>query len=618
MQSKPVVHVVSRARSGLARALSRALQPEAAVRAWEAFTRLTDIAAKDTVVADLCDFPGSPDPDRLQGLLSRADLWLLVEKGAPYADFLHMPARADARVVPCTAAERSEGFVRLAGALSAMLEGPSSEELAALVLTKEPLLRPLADLLGAVCAHPREIRRPKHLADATGLRLTALKHRLAELDFVRAEHFIVAVRAIAIEQLVHHRGIPLKAARRLAGVGDPSNHRKELARALDHSSTAMRRLASFASVLLLGVLLVLSSGCSKKAPAAAAHSDSTQSPVAGAGDTSIALPVVGDVVRRGDLVLTVRTTGRVRAERLVHLEAEAEGTVAAILVRPGDRVRRGQVLVEFDPRPFDIAVREAQGAYDDAQVRLMDVLIGDDPADASPVAVDRRRNARLRAGVAGAEARLERARLDSARATIRAPFGGTVDQMHVVVGQVLSPGDPITTVVDLGSLVVDAAVLEHDLPLIRRGATAVVSLAAVGGRSYPGTAVAVLPLVDTTTRAGRVLVRVRTADGMLRPGMYADVELEATRLPGRVLVPAAAVIERDGRPLVFRYHGGRAEWVYVMPGRTNGRETEILADSATGRTAVTAADTVLVEGHLTLTHDAPVRLLSRGKSGHSS
>jgi multidrug efflux pump subunit AcrA (membrane-fusion protein) len=166
--------------------------------------------------------------------------------------------------------------------------------------------------------------------------------------------------------------------------------------------------------------------------------------------------------------------------------------------------------------------------------------------------------------------------------------------------------ESLHTVADLGSLVVDAAVLEHDLPLIRRGATAVVTVSAEAGRRFLGTVMAVLPLVDSTTRAGRALVR--TGDGALRPGGYADMELEATRLRDRVIVPAAAVIERDGRPLVFRYRRGRAEWVYVTPGRSNGRETEIRPDSASGRSAVAPGDTVLVEGHLTLTHDAPARL----------
>lgn len=314
-------------------------------------------------------------------------------------------------------------------------------------------------------------------------------------------------------------------------------------------------------------------------------------------------------MRRGDLVLTVRTTGQVRAERQVSLKGEAQGTVEAVLVRPGDRVENGQVLVRLDLRLFDLAVREAESQLGEALGRYRDVLLGDDTTDAAPAAVERRRNARLRTGVDGAEARLERAKLDRERATMRAPFRGTVDQVQAVVGQRVGAGDPIATVVDLGSLIVEAAVLEHDLPLVRRGATAAVFLAAAGGRSYPGRVLAVLPLVDTTTRSGRALVRVRTGDGVLRPGMYADVELEATRLLDRVIVPAPAIIERDGRPLVFRYHGGKAEWVYVTPGRSNGRETEILPDSASGRTEVKAGDTVLVEGHLTLTHDAPVRLL---------
>ena len=90
--------------------------------------------------------------------------------------------------------------------------------------------------------------------------------------------------------------------------------------------------------------------------------------------------------------------------------------------------------------------------------------------------------------------------------------------------------------------------------------------------------------------------------------MYADLRLEASRLPNRILVPARAVIERDGRPLVFVAKHGRAQWVYLTPGRSNGQETEVLPDSSTGQIPVAVGDTVLVEGHLTLTHDAPVRV----------
>ena len=75
------------------------------------------------------------------------------------------------------------------------------------------------------------------------------------------------------------------------------------------------------------------------------------------------------------------------------------------------------------------------------------------------------------------------------------------------------------------------------------------------------------------------------------------------------------MIERDGRPLVFVVKGDRAQWTYINPGRSNGIETEVLPDSATGQIPLKAGDEVIVEGHLTLTHDAPVRVAARRESG---
>ena len=74
------------------------------------------------------------------------------------------------------------------------------------------------------------------------------------------------------------------------------------------------------------------------------------------------------------------------------------------------------------------------------------------------------------------------------------------------------------------------------------------------------------------------------------------------------MVPSRAVIERDGRPLVFVVKDGRAQWTYIVPGRTNGVDTEVLPDSTTGQIPVNAGDQIITEGHLTLTHDAPVRV----------
>jgi HlyD family secretion protein len=361
----------------------------------------------------------------------------------------------------------------------------------------------------------------------------------------------------------------------------------------------------------VGLVLLLPACQGKPAQADSAGPAAT---VDSSGGGMMALPVVGEVVRKADLVLTVATTGQVRSRGVADLRAETSGTVDAVLVTPGSRVRKGAPLVRLDPRPFDLAVREADAALEEARIRLRGNLASDSILLTSGEDAERQRNAVALSGVPAAEVRLEKARLDQERAVIIAPFDGVVDRVEVAAGSRVSAGQAIATVVDVDHLRVEAQVLEHDLPFVRVGGEALISTPATNGAPIRGRIEALLPLVDSTTRAGRVVVGVAQPHGPglqstgLQPGMYADLRLEATRLPNRILVPAGAVIERDGRPLVFVVKGGRAQWVYIAPGRTNGAETEVLPDSSTGEIPVAVGDTVLIEGHLTLTHDAPVRV----------
>jgi RND family efflux transporter MFP subunit len=366
-------------------------------------------------------------------------------------------------------------------------------------------------------------------------------------------------------------------------------------------------------------ITVVASGCTKGQTAEAA--DTTASTAAkAAADSSgeprsnVSLPVAAEEVRDGDLVLSVTTTGQVRSDAEATLKAELPGTIAEVLVRPGDRVVHNQPLVRLDGRPFDLALREAEAAVEEAKLRFLEEIVPESLASGKGPTPARRANAYTKAGVQTAEVRLEKARLDRERATVTAPFDGVVDRVSVAKGERVSSGQEVTKVVNLSDLRIEAAVLEHDLPLIKVGGQALVSTAADPTRQAVGRVVAVLPLVDSTTRAGRAYVRV-PGNPALRPGMYADVRLEANRLTNRRLVPAQAVIERDGRPLVFIVKSGRAQWTYINPGRSNGVVTEVLPDSATGQIPVNPGDQVIVEGHLTLTHDAPVRVAARREPG---
>jgi len=375
-------------------------------------------------------------------------------------------------------------------------------------------------------------------------------------------------------------------------------------------ATEIRRLvlplALFATALTVAA-------CDKSGDAAegstTANADSSAADEGGSSAGNVSLPVVAGEVSDGDLVLSVNTTGQVRSDKEGRIRSEVAGTVQRVRVRPGESVRAGQSLIELDPRPFEIDLAEAEVALKVAEQGYQDLYRPDSAATGVMPSQTRLDAFVIRSGLAAARVRLDRAKLARERATITAPFAGVIDRVNTVVGDRLNAGSEIGMVVDLNNLRIEAAVLEHDLPLIKIGGEAVITSAAIPGQAVAGRVEAILPLVDSTTRAGRAFVRAQT-DGTLRPGMYADVRLEASRLTNRRLVPARAIIERDGRPLVFVVREGRAQWTYVTPGRSNGSVTEILPDSVSGQIPVNPGDRVIIEGHLTLIHDAPVRIVA--------
>jgi HlyD family secretion protein len=100
---------------------------------------------------------------------------------------------------------------------------------------------------------------------------------------------------------------------------------------------------------------------------------------------------------------------------------------------------------------------------------------------------------------------------------------------------------------------------------------------------------------------GRVTVAIPNPSGRLVAGLYATVRLETARLADRLVVPADAVLVRQGRDLVFVVEAGRAQWTYVEVGARSGDVVEITDGISPG-------DTIAVDGHFALAHDAPVEV----------
>lgn len=330
--------------------------------------------------------------------------------------------------------------------------------------------------------------------------------------------------------------------------------------------------------------------------------------------TDVAIAVEGTEVVVDTLVLSVNASGQAEAWRWTRLTAEVAGRIDRLPVRESQRVGAGAVVLALDPVDKQLALDEAEATLREAEARYREQLLFDGDL-AADVRRDREQAARLKSGLDRAEIQLRKARLDLERTRVRVPFAGRVASIGVVPGQLVGQGAELMTVMDLDPIKVQVQVLEGELTHLAPGGQAEVRFSAFPDRVFTGVIETINPLVEQQTRTAKVTVLVPNPDGRILPGMYARVELEAQRIPDRVLVPRSAILERDRRAMLFVHQDGRAKWRYVTTGLESDELVEVIENAETEMVA--PGEVVLTAGHFTLTHDARVRLVDNYRAAES-
>lgn len=300
-----------------------------------------------------------------------------------------------------------------------------------------------------------------------------------------------------------------------------------------------------AKALALGVLLAGSgvlAGCGGSSEAAA--------------DTA---PETAAVESR-DLDVAVEAAGVVEPIRVVEVKSKASGEIQALHVETGDIVARGALLAEIDPRDVSNALAQAEADLSVARVsitttsaerRRMQELREAQVATQQEYEAAVQQAANAQAQLVRAQTNLELARQRSGDVTIRAPIAGTVIERTSEIGQIIasatsnvSGGTTLLKMADLSQVQVRAKVDETDLGQVRPGQQARVTVESYPGRTFTGTVLKVEPqaVVEQNVTLFPVLVRLENRDGLLRPGMNADVQIQVVRRPGAVVVPNGAVV----------------------------------------------------------------------------
>jgi membrane fusion protein (multidrug efflux system) len=382
-----------------------------------------------------------------------------------------------------------------------------------------------------------------------------------------------------------------------------------------------RTLAIASAVIVLcaalgGIYLRLRALQAEDEPGAAATAGEEHPEVesAEAFGTEIAISVSAAPVLRETLVMSVSAAGQAQAFARTLLAAEVEGPVTEIYVKEGDFVRQGQVLARIDPQRYAFELERARATLEQAEAQFAELTLFDEEIEDEELRAERRRMARAKSGLSGAEVGVREAELNVQRATVRAPFSGAVANLAIVPGQRVQQRDSIVEIVDISRIKIEVQALETEVPYLEEGREARVTLSAFPDTVLTGQVASINPVVDPRTRTARVTLVLANPDGAVKPGMYARVRIAARLYANRTMVPREAILERDNRTLVFVFEPeapnssqGLAKWTYVSTGLENEDFAEIVPGE--GTTMLEPGQLVLTEGHYTLIHDARVRVV---------
>jgi len=264
-------------------------------------------------------------------------------------------------------------------------------------------------------------------------------------------------------------------------------------------------------------------------------------------------------VERRDIVVSAHATGTVQADTTVQVKTRASGEVLAIKVETGQVVARNAMLMQIDPRLSRNAVAQAEAAVAAARVQLDNAAVQKQRSDSllatQAITVQEHDQdvlsyANAKAALVSAQVALDNGKISLEDADVRAPIAGTIIEIDVSRGQVIASatsnvggGTTLLVMADLNLVQVSTPVDETDIGKIQPGQAATVTVDAFPNRPFSGTVLKIEPkdTVQQNVTMFPVRVRIDNRNGLLRPGMNADVEIHVGQRTGVLAVANAAL-----------------------------------------------------------------------------
>ena len=312
-------------------------------------------------------------------------------------------------------------------------------------------------------------------------------------------------------------------------------------------------------------------------------------------------PVEVAAAKRVDVPQSLAAIGTITADQQVNVTTQIAGQVQQIYFVSGQRVKKGDKLVQLDDSPErgDLANFEAQSRLAEANLNRSLELAKNDFA--AKQTVDQSRSI-----LEQAKAQIQRTQAVINQKLILAPFDGVLGIRQINLGQYLNTGANIVSLTNLDVLHVDFRLPEQTASKLSIGQEADITADAISGKTLKAKINAVEPRVSEASRTLSVQATLTNAGEVLRPGMFAEV---AVVLPPRVNAVTVPVTAMDATlygssVLVLEPEGKASDKIFklrrqpVTPGVYFGNQVEIATGLAGGETVVASGQTKLQSGAL--------------------
>lgn len=306
-------------------------------------------------------------------------------------------------------------------------------------------------------------------------------------------------------------------------------------------------------------------------------------------------------VQTRDMPTLVRALGTLSAINSADIAPEIEGIIESIHFADGAIVKRGDLLIQLENGTQEAKLEQAQ-----AQKNLTEVDYNRLKALQARGAISKQEFDKAEADMKVADAQVRLAQAELEQTEIRAPFDGQLGARLYSVGQFVTAGKTLVSIVDKSTLYIEYSVPQRYLEDLKVGAPVSFQTPAYPKETFQGVVHYISPQVDLATRTLAVEANFDNTAGRLSPGLSGTALQVLNTTPNAMIIPEAALVPSITGYIVYRVVEGKAVSTKIEIGTRKEGEVQVISGLA-------PEDIVVVEGHQNLRDGALVDILEKGE-----